>query len=202
MLYDPSNATTITGGTVAEYYQRYLDWNSTAMYGTNVWGTPGYDSVWAVALALNNSMQEIEKQVIYDDNGTFIRYKRLEDFTYSDDVMLNAFKSAMNNVSFHGVTGPLQFDEHGERQGTVIVHQTQGGRRVTVALYRDVSATLEFDNNPIQWMAGPPVDGMTWYIEELRVGLPIYITFCVLASLGLVMALFFLVMNIVYRDHG
>ncbi|XP_070563127.1 gamma-aminobutyric acid type B receptor subunit 2-like [Ptychodera flava] len=204
MLYDVSNKTTISGTGMDEYYERYLNWPSIADYGTNEWATPAYDSVWVVALALNNSRDEIENQEIRDSNGTFIRYKRLEDFSYDDDEMLRVFENAMLNVSFRGVTGPLQFNENRERQGAVKIDQTQAGGRVTVALYLDASATLQFDpRHPFIWKGGaPPVDGLTWLIEDLRISPPLFYAACFLSCVGLVMAVFFLIINIVFRKHA
>ncbi|XP_077982037.1 gamma-aminobutyric acid type B receptor subunit 2-like [Glandiceps talaboti] len=204
MLMDFTNATTIAGSDVDVYYQRYLDWPSTAIHGTNEWATPGYDSVWVVALALNNSREEIEKQEILDENGTFIRYKRLEDFSYSDKEMSGVFKDAMLKVKFHGVTGPFQFGQNRERQGIVLVHQTQEGRRAMVALYVDATASLDFnEDTPFQWKGdGPPVDGLRWHIRDLRIVPYLFYAACALASFGLLLSVIFLGVNIAFRKHG
>ncbi|KAK7491340.1 hypothetical protein BaRGS_00017441, partial [Batillaria attramentaria] len=83
----------------------------------------GFDAVWAIALALNNTMQKLEEM------GSS---KRLEDFTYEDKEMSDLIFDSLLNVSFMGVRGPISLDKNGDPIGFVRLDRMQGGKITTV----------------------------------------------------------------------
>ncbi|XP_072047142.1 gamma-aminobutyric acid type B receptor subunit 1-like [Amphiura filiformis] len=59
----------------------------------------GYDTVWAIALALNESINVLKATAFPDG-----RIRRLEDFNYDDSEMMMVFYESLATVSFSGVT--------------------------------------------------------------------------------------------------
>ena len=53
-----------------------------------------FDTMWTIALTLNNSMHEIKTTL----------NKSLADFTYKDSSMVQILKKTLENVNFQGIT--------------------------------------------------------------------------------------------------
>ena len=62
----------------------------------------GYDSVWALALMLNRSVEVLKTNEFED--GT---KRKLEDFTYEDREMMLLFFDLLNETDFIGLTVDL-----------------------------------------------------------------------------------------------
>ncbi|XP_072047137.1 gamma-aminobutyric acid type B receptor subunit 1-like [Amphiura filiformis] len=77
----------------------------------------GYDTVWAIALALNESIDILKSTTFLDG-----RMRRLEDYTYDDKEMMMVLYKSLSEVLFLGVTGPVSF-EKGDRVGITIIRQ-------------------------------------------------------------------------------
>ncbi|XP_071833059.1 gamma-aminobutyric acid type B receptor subunit 2-like [Apostichopus japonicus] len=74
----------------------------------------GYDALWAVALALNKSQNDLA-----------LEERRLEDFTYDDNITGTVMFEAMESTIFSGVSGPVSFGG-GDRKGDTNIEQLQG----------------------------------------------------------------------------
>ena len=125
LLAEDPNATTVSGFTSAEYRrmyeQRVLEHNSMHPSGLTLmptdWGAPLYDAVWAVALAMNKSLQTLE-----EGNLSLANYRRGNpQTTYR---ILNETYS----LDFKGVSGQINFDPNSGFGGRLIdIHQVVGG---------------------------------------------------------------------------
>ncbi|XP_072047292.1 gamma-aminobutyric acid type B receptor subunit 2-like isoform X2 [Amphiura filiformis] len=163
----------------------------------------GYDTAWAIALALNASVNTFKATTFPDG-----RVRRLEDFTYDDKEMTMVFLESLAQVFFLGMTGPVKF-EKGDRVGISIIHQ----------LREDLLDHQIGDFNPLnmqdplQWTSDlvfpggqvpldhtPEVE-ITIVIRQETVGAAIFISMCTLACLGILLAIGFLVFNIKFREQ-
>ncbi|XP_070535303.1 gamma-aminobutyric acid type B receptor subunit 1-like [Ptychodera flava] len=128
-----SNVQTSNGETFDEYEERYKDLFETNDEYRNldphVEHGYGYDAIWAIALALNSSIDQVARKTAIDANGQ-IRQKRLDDFTYEDNETAQIFKRSFQNITFRGTTGLVSFNEHGDRIGKTAIYQIQGEMRV------------------------------------------------------------------------
>lgn len=61
--------------------------------------TYGYDSIWAAALALNQTAEDIRTKTFENDQR-----RALENFSYSDDEMGHILTKAIESVNFTGVS--------------------------------------------------------------------------------------------------
>ncbi|KAJ8045810.1 Gamma-aminobutyric acid type B receptor subunit 2 [Holothuria leucospilota] len=72
-----------------------------------------YDALWAVALTLNRTVDELAKTC-----------RRLEDFNYDDVELGSLLFQEMNKTNFQGVSGPISFPSD-ERVGVSKIEQLQ-----------------------------------------------------------------------------
>ncbi|KAK2188874.1 hypothetical protein NP493_117g04006 [Ridgeia piscesae] len=176
----------------AKYSERTSNVNKTAYQEAPY----GYDSVWAIASMLNRSQQEMEL------NGWD---RRLENFTYQDTEMADLFLRLMNSTQFQGVSGPVMFDEKGDRRGLTQIEQLQDNTEVRVGVY-DPSVRVEQihwePGRPIHWIGGhPPADSITEKIVPKVISIGLFFTMTTLSALGIVLSFLFLVFNIRYRHQ-
>ena len=128
-----SNAMLESGNTVhdfkVEYVRRLIEWCDMSAYKRNAIDPAAglvYDSVWALALALNQSVDYIDRVV--------------EIGAHQDGNVTRAILGALESVSFSGVTGEVQFSER-ERVGAESIQQIQGGAEVLVGWYSNGNFT-------------------------------------------------------------
>ncbi|XP_072047136.1 gamma-aminobutyric acid type B receptor subunit 1-like [Amphiura filiformis] len=163
----------------------------------------GYDAVWAIALALNGSIDVLKTTAFLDG-----RMRRLEDYTYDDKEMMMVFFESLARVSFLGVTGPVSF-EKGDRVGITIIRQLREDlleHKIGDFNPVDVQDPLRWTSD-IVWPDGKvPLDHtpeviITTVILHVTVGQTIFISMCALAGAGILLALGFLVFNIKFRKQ-
>ncbi|KAK2573860.1 Gamma-aminobutyric acid type B receptor subunit 2 [Acropora cervicornis] len=106
-----SKEMTVSGLTALEYAKKFR--NLTGIQ-TSHESSFAYDATWAIALVLNTSAQRLRE-----------KGKSLENFTYEDKEMADAFEETFYNTSFLGVTGQVSFTKYGERVGYVKIEQLQ-----------------------------------------------------------------------------
>ncbi|KAK2172393.1 hypothetical protein NP493_966g00017 [Ridgeia piscesae] len=191
-----SQAPGISGKTYDQFATEYS--NRTGYSNKTGYGEApyGYDSVWAIASMLNRSQQEMELNVWN---------RSLENFSYQDTEMANLFLRVMNSTQFQGVSGPVMFDEKGDRRGLTQIEQLQDNTEVRVGVY-DPSVRGELvrwePGRPIRWIGGrPPPDSITEKIVPKVISTNLFFAMTSLAVLGIVMSLIFLVFNIRYRHR-
>ncbi|KAL9973235.1 hypothetical protein ACROYT_G019659 [Oculina patagonica] len=179
---------TVSGMTSEEFLQTHVSQNNSDLYVPFV-----FDSVWTIALTLNNSMQQIKTTM----------NKSLADFTYKDSSMVQILKRTLEKLEFQGITGTIKFSDTGERTRPACIKQMQGGKPVVVGIYFPDSDKIEFSGAKVLWQGGsPPTDGKVTVYEVQYVSTPLFCVIVILASAGIILALFFLRFNIVRRKHS
>ena len=118
-----SNKVMVSGQTYREYYDDYLErlsqvasQYSTSMY-PNFYSNALHDSVWAITIALNASLQAMEE-------------------TTDKIQFLETANNELSNVSFTGALGDVDFDNNGESKVAVNIFQI---RNATARLYTIIS---------------------------------------------------------------
>jgi len=151
-----------------------------------------YDAAWAIALVLNTSAQRLAE-----------RGKFLENFTYTDKEMADVFEDTFYNTSFLGVTGQVSFTKYGERIGYIQIEQLQDGESKRVGVYDVTTDTIIMNKRePIKWQgSGPPSDRTIRETELQSVSTGLYAFMAVVAVLGILLGIFFLLINFLYRER-
>ncbi|XP_072029936.1 gamma-aminobutyric acid type B receptor subunit 2-like [Amphiura filiformis] len=189
----------VSGRTTEQFLKEYKDYvggNPESLTGYTE-APYGYDSVWTIALML----QEAERQLqLLDPPQTVV------NFTYDNDNMTKLFFEIMNATDFEGVSGPVQFNTNGDRKALIQIKQIQEGKEIRVGIYNPASISgtplLWLNDTPIRWQGGkPPVDSIIIREEYNSISFVLFVTLTTLATIGITLAVIFLVFNIKYRDR-
>ncbi|XP_071450035.1 gamma-aminobutyric acid type B receptor subunit 2 [Hetaerina americana] len=212
---------TVSGITASEYREEY-DLRRGGEYSRFHGYT--YDGVWAIALAI----QHVSRRLLHRTNPVEVKGpgqapRRLRsvaaDFRYRDETWEKLFLEALKNTSFEGVTGPVRFYEN-ERKAGILLKQFQGGHEVKIGEYDGATGRLELGPqrdlegesivegpgvdvvHSVRWKSGgPPKDRTLTLTEQGKVHLPIFACLATASTLGILMAVCFLVINIKYRHQ-
>uniref|UniRef100_A0AAY4EKQ7 Gamma-aminobutyric acid type B receptor subunit 1 n=1 Tax=Denticeps clupeoides TaxID=299321 RepID=A0AAY4EKQ7_9TELE len=144
-----------------------------------------YDAVWALALALNKTVEPLKT-----------KGRRLEDFNYNNHDITAEIYRALNTSSFEGVSGHVVFDAQGSRMAWTLIEQLQGGSYKKIGYYDMTKGNLSWYGND-KWIgSGPPAD-QTVVIREFRfLSQNLFISVSVFASLGILLGIVCLTFNI------
>ena len=142
----------VSNVTYREYYNEYLQRlmeiemaTKTSLDKNNTYANAMYDQIWAFALALGNSLENVEINNITLDN---LQLQQSELFA-------NIVKSEFPNLSFEGATGFVKFNRV-EAKSVVDIYQVINGSEELVRIYNPlVSEELIFKKN-ISSSAWPP----------------------------------------------
>ncbi|XP_077991830.1 gamma-aminobutyric acid type B receptor subunit 2-like [Glandiceps talaboti] len=200
---DISNQTTISGQTFHQYdrmYRSALQRHQYEHLDYHLWHGFGYDAVWALALALNTSIERLSNIMLTTSNET--RPALLQDFTYENSEMAKLMLEALRNTSFHGVSGYVRFDSRGERiMGNFEIRQIKDGQPESRGM-SDYEGNITI-TEPFLWQGSlPPLDGEQLEYKTLYVHDGLLISATVFASFGILLDIFFLCLNIIKRNHG
>ncbi|XP_077997881.1 gamma-aminobutyric acid type B receptor subunit 2-like [Glandiceps talaboti] len=188
---DKKGVSNLTPHEYLAIYDDYVNNTGPSLQGYSSAGS-AYDAVWALALALNNTMNVLEES---NDN------KRLEDFTYGDSQMAQLILKSMANVTFNGVMGRIGFNENGDAVADFRIQQIQDGAKVQIGIYKAELGMIQFDSNvPIVWQGdGPPIDDIKVDYVITKVPGYLYQIVSIVAVAGCICVVILLVINIKFR---
>ena len=90
-----------------------------------------YNEVWALALALNKSSQELKSRGFH-----------LFDYEYNNSEITSIIERHLKDVSFAGTLGTVAFDEHYEVSTEVGIYQIKNNNEVKIAKLRNGKLNL------------------------------------------------------------
>ena len=120
----------VSGWTFEEYHDNYLLRlaelaNATDMQlQDNSYATVLHDEVWAIALALNNSLETLNSLNV-----------TLTDYGLGQSIITDTVASNLKNISFQGAAGYIKFDSNHEASSSINIIQVQRGQPVLVGVY-------------------------------------------------------------------
>ena len=133
----------VSGKSFKEYYKEYLEelrieekirhMNLTE----NEYANSLYDQVWAFALAMNDSLRNIDTTV--NDSFTSIFHQ----IPGNREVMTDA----LQQVSFQGATGIINFGTRQEALSSVEIFQARNGTMISIGLFDPYNQDLIFNDN-------------------------------------------------------
>ncbi|XP_070561872.1 gamma-aminobutyric acid type B receptor subunit 2-like [Ptychodera flava] len=168
------------------------------------YGSLSYDGIWSIAVALNNSLQRFENgEAGYRGDGT---QKRLRDFQYTEEIMVEVMKDEVSKVSFYGSSGPVSFNENGERQGIIEIEQNHGGTYRTIGYFNSKTGIIDWRMRPedifIKSGGHIPID-FPYTIQVSRIvniSASIFTVMISMATIGLIFCACVLAFNIRHSD--
>ncbi|KAL9965837.1 hypothetical protein ACROYT_G029691 [Oculina patagonica] len=160
----PDNTVTVSGQSREQLSFRYQRVTGRPLNETD--GGFAYDAVWAIALALNRTEEYLK------ENKSLLS---IDNFTYTNKVVMEYFKRSLEETNFTGVTGPVQFTSDGDRMGYMKIEQLQG--------------------------SGPPSDRAKLVVQSMTVSSALYGVVCAINVLCIILAVCFLIFNIKLRHY-
>ena len=112
-----------------DYIQQYLSFFKFEPYGSD-YSNPMYDEIWALTLALNSSLPDLES-----------RNLSLKNYQYNMSEITDIIERHLKNVSFSGTLGDIRFDANHSSLVSVFIHQIRNGYPVQIGDYK-----IENDN--------------------------------------------------------
>ena len=97
----------------------------------NLYANLMYNEVWALALAVNDSLLDLAKQGYY-----------LQDYKYNYSEITTIIEGHLENVSFAGTLGTVKFDRYREVKTKVGIYRVKNKQKVEIATLDDVLLTL------------------------------------------------------------
>ncbi|XP_038068448.1 gamma-aminobutyric acid type B receptor subunit 2-like isoform X1 [Patiria miniata] len=170
-----------------DYYNRIFPFSNNVVPVT-------HDGIMSVALALNSSIADLQR---------LQPPRRLEDFSYTDTEMARVILNHAENMEFSGLSGRVRIEDGQRIAQRVYIDQAQGTSLKNVMQYKIQEAVLiDSETTRIKWPGGRiPVDGVTRRSLVLEVSSTARAILFSLASLGAVLALAFLFLNVRYKHR-
>uniref|UniRef100_A0A0K0EAR5 G_PROTEIN_RECEP_F3_4 domain-containing protein n=1 Tax=Strongyloides stercoralis TaxID=6248 RepID=A0A0K0EAR5_STRER len=179
------NKKAISGITGAKFLQRLKKELNTNPAETG--GYPeaplAYDAVWALALALNCTLNNIGDSTL------------VEEFTYNNTIVAGQIFDCVKNTQFQGVSGKVMFSEAGDRIARTQIEQMQNGKYVITGYYDITNNHLEWFNNEKWYGKGPPADSTIIKRHLLKVNFFLYAIVCFIAMIAIGLSVFLFIFN-------
>uniref|UniRef100_A0A0K0EVM9 IP03705p (inferred by orthology to a D. melanogaster protein) n=1 Tax=Strongyloides venezuelensis TaxID=75913 RepID=A0A0K0EVM9_STRVS len=142
-----------------------------------------YDAVWALALALNCTLNNIRDST------------SVEVFTYNNTNVAGQIFDCVKNTQFQGVSGKVMFSEAGDRIARTQIEQMQNGKYVITGYYDITNNHLEWFNNEKWYGKGPPADSTIIKRHLLKVNIFLYAIVCLIAIVSIGLSVFLFIFN-------
>ena len=114
-------------------FQQYL---SDFTFANNRFANSMYDEVWALALAINSSLPELETKNL-----------SLEDYEYNNIAITNIIEDHLKNVSFAGAVAEINFDQNNrEAVAPINIFQIRNGKNMMIGRYNGLQNELSIWN--------------------------------------------------------
>ena len=166
-----------------EWYNHEFDKDVTPGYFSEYYGQFLYDTVWSLALALNNSIPELEEKNL-----------SLSEYHYGRKDITEVIREQFYKLDFEGVTGRNKYDiRHGYRWLTTFYNQVSSDTGDTTL------ATSSFGNMQILNDPNPPL--VNPQIKNVHVALPAAVIFMVVAMIALLLTAATHTINTIHRDN-
>ena len=187
---DADNVSTFSGLSYDQYLTEYkaedelYECSVRFMYNLTAWANPVYDAVWALALALNSSLTELD-----DNNITFT-----EESRNKQNKITEIIRRHMLEVDFQGITGRIKFEsETGYVNKTIDLYQyNDSGVSKRIAFFRSGELTILQFANPVFIDSNFP---------HKRLDTIIAVVFIIIEVAALLLAVPAHVINVVYRNY-
>ena len=150
-----------------------------------IWGDPAYDATWALALALNSSLDELEHRNIAFTEKDLSRQQEITEI----------IRSHMMDVDFEGVTGQINFDKFNvtrcpTNKTSYLMQFTGNGSTEKIGTYEfgELQLNVTFPDYNIQF-------------EYSHLSAGIALPYIVLTLIALLLTIPVQIVNVVFRKH-
>jgi len=151
-----------------------------------------YDAVWAIALALNSSVEYLESQ-----------NESLDSYNYDNKMVADIIQDKMEEVKFNGISGSVAFSEAtGDRMAWTKIEQLVNTKYTVVGYYDQRTDNLTWNTDPdtgdelVWWPKGKIPQDRTIIKSDIKtVALTIYVPMVIVSVIGIILALILIIIN-------
>ncbi|EDV25067.1 uncharacterized protein TRIADDRAFT_56610 [Trichoplax adhaerens] len=193
-FYPINNKTTISGRSAAgfqEYFHKFRNISQNDYLKGYV-----YDSVWTLALALNQTDQQLTLS-----GGSLL------DLKYQNNRKMRIISEMLDKTNFVGITGQINFNG-ADRESNAYIYQFLGNKSdnytVQVGIYQRKLDTIEWDpNQRVQWLGDRvPVSHVSIETETISISIPALIAFTILSGIGILFCIGLIAFTLNYRHDS
>ncbi|XP_071113099.1 gamma-aminobutyric acid type B receptor subunit 1-like [Haliotis cracherodii] len=219
VYYNPSDDVSISNMTSSQFRSRYTDLLNRTTNNTFTSGyeraPAAYDVIWAAAIALNQT-----NNYLIQTNDSL----KIENFTYTDKRLGQLIFDNVRKLNFTGIPGNVQFDDHGDLKSLISIRVLRDSTHIRVGVgdttdraiqwlmpstdftvFRDGRVPVDSVRDGGEGLHAAdgrvPVDGVRVEERVITLPVPLYIAMCCLAGAAMVLAIAFLVFNVVCRNE-
>ncbi|XP_041356523.1 gamma-aminobutyric acid type B receptor subunit 2-like [Gigantopelta aegis] len=183
------------GYTLEDFWVAYMkdNDNDNNRYMNLVWVFNIYKAIWTMARALNATIGDLRNKGY-----------GLDAFSYTDSYNISKLiKHNVEKTNFSSIFGRVSFHSRGETRNMLNILQVQDGKMVNVGWYErhgTVETLTWNESGPVVWANGVvPKDSVTEDFITETVSPALYISMCVFATLGILLAIGLLVLNLKFK---
>ena len=103
------------------------------------WAYPLYDEVWAIVLALNKSLPDLEAKGL-----------TLADYRYGNKLVTQIVEDHLATLSFEGAVGHISFDSFRETLTTTKIIQVRNGTEKVIGKYSKLEGLTLYNESEVQ----------------------------------------------------
>lgn len=142
-----------------------------------------YDAIWAIALALNSTIQDLNRLQLSVTQFNYTKTPHIKD----------VFLNNLRQTNFLGISGEVAFSDIGDRIAWTQIEQMVDGNYTVIGYFDTRTNNLKFQESKIKWPRGEPPRDRTIIMELIQylswpymVAVVLMSSVCILASAGLI----------------
>uniref|UniRef100_A0A6G1S9V3 Gamma-aminobutyric acid type B receptor subunit 2 n=1 Tax=Aceria tosichella TaxID=561515 RepID=A0A6G1S9V3_9ACAR len=136
-----------------------------------------YDAIWAIALALNNTIQDLDRLNLSVNQFNYTRTPQIKD----------VFLNNLRQTNFLGISGEVAFSDIGDRIARTQIEQMTDGNYSVIGYFDTRTNKLDFNESRIRWPRGEPPKDRTIIMELVQyLSLPAMLSVLIISVLGIV----------------
>ena len=128
----------------------------------NIYANALHDSIWAVALSLNQSLSEVQDYMhqIQQQDDTHTQYFKLG----TQKKVSQIIGQTLANISFPGVLGHISFDSVHQTQIPITIYQTIDGHYEKLGIYKPHENMTYYEDYPLSRIPSDKLDRVNMFL--------------------------------------
>lgn len=152
-----------------------------------------YDAIWAIALALNRTISDLDKLKLTIDQFNYTQTPHIK----------NVFLDNLRKTNFLGISGEVAFSDIGDRIAWTQIEQLTDGNYTVIGYYDTRTNNLSLDDSKIVWPRGEHPRDRTIIMELIQyLSLPYMVSFCTISIVGILGSIGLIYFNWSRRNDG
>lgn len=135
-----------------------------------------YDAIWAIALALNSTIQDLNRLRLTVTQFNYTQTPQIKD----------VFLNNLRQTNFLGISGEVAFSDIGDRIAWTQIEQMSDGNYTVIGYFDSKANKLNLNETRIRWARGEPPRDRTIIMELVQyLSLPYMLSIVVISIVGI-----------------